>query len=200
MPLQVLISIERRAALITEGVSWTHRLAVDRAQRRFDELRRHCDQERVDAASAYGTLCEVLFWVCLVDEGFDAVFGKLGESELGTFRRIRAASLNGQHMEAARWARNKMTHCLARPASQEVGSGPRLPGHTSFRWLPPKHVFATAIEAEVRPRGLDEYERLFAGRDVVETLLPVIAWVSEVRYDHRDPEWAAEWFRRRQSP
>mgnify|MGYP006911556444 CR=1 FL=1 len=187
-----------RAQMITQNLSWTHRLAVDRAQRKFGELSKLCEQDRLDADLAYATLCELLAWARVVDEGFEVILEGKATDSGKSYEALRQASLCGQHMLAARWARNKTTHCLARPIAQgtRVEDCPRRA--QSLEWLPAGDVFKDVISNRKQGAGLVEYERLFAGQRVVETLQPVIAWISEVRYDYRDSGWADNWFSHRQ--
>jgi hypothetical protein len=184
--------------MITQGVSWTHRLAVDRAQRKFDELTKHCDQDRLDVDVAYATLCELLAWARVVDEGFEVILEGKATDSGKSYEDLRQESLSGQYMLAARWARNKMTHCLVRPIAQGTRVEDSARRAQSLEWLIADEVFKDAISNRKQGAGLVEYDRLFAGRRVVETLQPVIAWISEVRYDYRDSGWADNWFSHRQ--
>lgn len=180
--------------MISEGVSWTHRLAIDQTQRRFHELLSYTRAERFGSDAPYAAVCEVLLWASIADEGFDLILGPKGSQRYETLKRIRGSSVSGQHMKAARWARNKMTHCLARPVRCDAGPDGQKSDRPSLCWLPPRQILGASIGADERPEGLVEFENRFVGRDVVDTLRPVVAWVSEVRYDFRDPGWADKWF------
>lgn len=180
--------------MLPEGVSWTHRLAIDQTQRRFQELLRYTRAERSGSDAPYAVVCEVLLWASIADEGFDLIFGPRGSQRYEALKRIRGSSVLGQHMKAARWARNRMTHCLARPVLWDAGPDRQRNDVPLLRWLPPRHILGESIGADERSEGLTEYENLFVGQDVVYTLRPVVAWVSEVRYDFRDPGWADKWF------
>ena len=186
--------------MISEGISWTHRLAVDQAQRRFRELLGYSGASDSGTDASYAAVCEVLLWACIADEGFDIISGAKGSPRRKALASIRKASVPGQHMIAARWARNKMTHCLARPTTATADQPRSENESASLYWLPPGQVIQLALGADEYPGGFAEYERLFAGQDVVETLRPVTAWVSEVRYDYRDPTWADKWFKARVGP
>lgn len=179
--------------MTSEGISWTHRLAIDQTQQRFHDLLRYAQEDDFDVDAAYTALCEVLLWACIADEGFDLVVGPEGSSRRTALNEIRKGSESGRHMMAARWARNKMAHCLARPTSNpdQLRNGGES---VSLRWLPASEIIDNALEARGRTNGLEQYNQLFDGREVVGTLKPVIMWVSEVRYDYRDPKWADRWF------
>jgi len=179
--------------VISRGISWTHRLAVDQTQRRFNDLVRCTQADDFDVDASYAAVCEVLLWACIADEGFDAVFGPKKSSRNQALANLRQSSDAGQHMLAARWARNKMVHCLATPTSSSGQLGKET-ADASLRWLPAAQVFDEALGAEDRKTGLEQYNELFDGREVISTFKPVIAWVSEVRYDYRDPNWADRWF------
>lgn len=179
--------------MISEDISWTHRLAIDQTQRRFHDLLRHTQTDHFDVDAAYTALSEVLLWACIADEGFDLVVGSEGSPRRKALNEIRRGSESGRHMMAARWARNKMAHCLARPTSNPDQL--RIGGEgVSLRWLSASQIIDHALEADKHRKGLEQYNQLFDGREVVGTLKPVIMWVSEVRYDYRDPKWADRWF------
>lgn len=179
--------------MISEGISWTHRLAIDQTQQRFRDLLRYAQADDFDTDASYTALCEVLLWACIADEGFDLVVGSEDSPRRKALNEIRKGSESGRHMMAARWARNKMAHCLARSTSNpdQLRNGGES---VSLRWLPASEIIDNALEARGRANGLEHYNQLFDGRDVVATLKPVIMWVSEVRYDYRDPKWADRWF------
>lgn len=179
--------------MLSEGVSWTHRLAIDQTQLRFHELLSFTRAKRSSSAASYAAVCEVLLWASIADEGFDLIFGPKDLQSYEALKRIRGSSVLGQHMKAARWARNKMTHCLARPVLWDARPDRQRSDLPLLRWLPPRHIVGESIGADERSEGLAEYENLFVGQDVVETLKPVVSWVSEVRYDFRDPGWAGQW-------
>jgi len=185
--------------VISEGISWTHRLAIDQTQQRFHDLLRYAQADDFDTDASYTALCEVLLWACIADEGFDLVVGSEGSSRRKALHEIRRGSESGRHMMAARWARNKMAHCLARSTSNpdQLRKGGES---VSLRWLPASEIIDNALEADKCPKGLEQSNQLFDGREVIGTLAHVIMWVSEVRYDYRDPKWADRWFEARGKP
>lgn len=185
--------------MISQGISWTHRLAIDQTQRRFHDLLGHTQTDHFDVDASYTALCEVLLWACIADEGFDLVVGSEDSPRRKALNEIRRGSESGRHMMAARWARNKMAHCLARPTSNpdQLRNGGES---VSLRWLSASQIIDHALEADKYRKGLEQYNQLFDGREVVGTLKPVIMWVSEVRYDYRDPKWADRWFEAHGTP
>jgi hypothetical protein len=185
--------------VISEGISWTHRLAIDQTQRRFHDLLRYSQADEFDVDATYAAVCEVLLWACIADEGFDIIVGPEKSPRREALERIRKGSEAGRYMMATRWARNKMAHCLARPTSnpEQLRNGG---GGVSLKWLPASQIIDNALEADKYPKGLEQYNQLFDGREVVGTLAHVIMWVSEVRYDYRDPKWADRWFEARGAP
>lgn len=99
---------------ISRDTSWTHALAVRRAQEHFLHIRQGHDAGEVDLDRFFLQVSEFLFWVCIADEGFKLVLqGDVSPDGL-SYPDLRSTSIDGQHVMAARWARNKIT--LASPA------------------------------------------------------------------------------------
>jgi len=143
---------------------------------------------------------EFLFWVFAVDEGFREVLRGLQSPSGKTYEDLRDASADGQHVLTARWARNKITHCLARPMEDNAGRlGEAELDSFNLRpdltWLDSKSAVADSLSSESMNAGRPEYDQHFAGRSIFPTLGPCFRWSSEVRYVHSDPGYAENWFR-----
>lgn len=190
---------------ISRDTSWTHALAVRRAQEHFLHIRQGHDAGKVDLDRFFLQVSEFLFWVCIADEGFKLVLqGDVSPNGL-SYPALRSTSIDGQHVMAARWARNKITHCLARPVVDDAGRLDEFVLNEStlgpdLRWLASEAAIKDAVEAEQHPGGRLEYDEHFANRLVYSTLLPCYRWISEVRYVYHDAEYAANWFRHQGRP
>ena len=77
---------------ISRDTSWTHALAVRRAQEHFLHIRQGHDAGEVDLDRFFLQVSEFLFWVCIADEGFKLValgqgddYEQVDEIELSEF-------------------------------------------------------------------------------------------------------------------
>lgn len=193
----IIVVVERS---LTRDQSWTHRLAADRAQQHFLAIQRAHAAGEYDPDSLFIRIAEYLYWVTTVDEGFSVVLRGMTSPTGASYKDLRARSEDGQHVLAARWARNKITHCLARPIHDEAGRlGETLVLGSStlgpdLRWLTLEAAIAKAIDADRHEFGSEQYDKWFAGQPVYPTLIACFRWFSTVRYDYRDPNYARNWF------
>ncbi len=145
-------------------------------------------------------IAEFVIWVAIVDEGFKSLLNGYSTSSGADYSLLKKASADGQHVIAATWARNKIIHCVSRPVLNQAG---KL-GHSfilgksalgpDFKWLRHTELIDQGVNVSGKYGQEQCYDDLFAGKPVYETLVPCVRWLSEVRYDYRDPEWASRWF------
>lgn len=190
---------------ISRDMSWTHALAVRRAQEHFLRIRQGHDAGELNLDRFFLQVSEFLFWVCIADDGFKLVLHGDLSPDGRTYADLRSSSSDGQHVIAARWARNKITHCLARPVVNEAGLLDEftLDGSSlglDLRWLASAAAIKGAVDADQHPGGKLEYDEHFANQPVYSTLLPCYRWISEVRYVHHDADYSANWFRHQKRP
>ncbi len=176
---------------INEYLSWTYALAIHRAQDRFAMIKKAHESPEANAEMVYP----------YVVEGQEKVLAGLCSPSGRDYTQIRTESEDGQHVVAARWVRNKAAHCLARPLQNKArkrgevlkaGEAIRDP---ALRWMDTEQVFANAIDADSRKGGQDQYEQWFAGKLVYPTPVSCVRWISQVRYDYRNADYAQNWFR-----
>lgn len=186
---------------ISSRHSWTHRLALDAMLKHFARLRKLHDSSDDDADSYFIALAEFTLWAVIVDEGFVALLRGQTTPGGADYSHLKARSIDGRHVNGLRWARNKISHCVARPVHDEAGKlgvdfilGKSTIG-PDMRWLPVEVVLQDALDPQrARPDEQTAYEELLAGNGVYDTVLSCVRWLSEVRYDHRDPTWQQRWF------
>lgn len=78
--------------MISEGIGWTHRLAIDQAQQRFHDLLRYAQADDFDVDAAYTALCEGFLWACIADEGLNLGVGPKKSSRREALAEIRRTS------------------------------------------------------------------------------------------------------------
>lgn len=186
---------------VSRGASWAHALAIGTMQRHYASVECLHSSSAEDPDSYFVAVAEFVMWACVVDEGYDQILGDLTSPTGKTYRRLRDASPDGRTVIGARWARNHIVHCVANPVvdrAGNLGADFRLGESTlgpDFRWLPTADIVATSVNPQGRNRdGRRAYDALLAGRPVFLSLQSCMRWLSEVRYDYRDPGWAQRWF------
>lgn len=185
---------------VTETQSWTHALAIRRMLGHFGHLRDMHASPDPEEDEYFICIAEFVIWVSIVDQGFELLLNGYSTSSGANYSHLRKASADGQHVIAATWARNKITHCVSRPVLNQAGRLDQtlILGESNlgpdFRWLNTMDLIDQGVNVTEKYRQEPLYDNLFAGKSIYETLVPCVRWLSEVRYDYRDPTWASRWF------
>lgn len=174
---------------------------------RFGAIQRLHESQCDDEDEYFVAVAEFTLWAVIVDEGFSALLQGLTAPSGEDYTALRDASADGRHVSGLRWARHKISHCVARPVHDGAGVlgedfvlGESTLG-PDFRWLPREVVLSDSVD----PRNgnaleVAAYDDLLAHHKVYETVLACIRWLAEVRYDYRDPNWARRWFDAQTTP
>lgn len=170
--------------------SWTHALAIRRMQTLYNQLQQHLDASPSDADATFICTSEFLYWTCVADEAFKVILGDMTTSDGRTYAKLRLEAVDGQHLLGARWARNKVTHCVVRPVRLE-NTQAAAPG---MYWRDVESIQRGGIDVEKTTQWVEQYRAHFANRPLLDPLKRCYVWISEVRYDYRDPDWAKAWF------
>lgn len=191
---------DRERIVVSREQSWTHALAVRAFLKSFRQLRAFHEGAEMDQDEYFISLAEFLFWAAVVDEGNNRILRGYKSSSGHDYEDLKARSSDGQHVIAAKWARNKITHCVSRPVADHAG----LLGDSfilnestlspDFRWIDRQTMVEQGIDVAEKYAREPRYDEHFAGRPVYETLLPCVRWLSEVWYHQPDPTWVERKF------
>ena len=185
---------------VSREQSWTHALAIRACLKSFAKVRALHEGSEIDQDAYFICLAEFLFWGVIVDEGNKRILRGFTSPSGHGYEDLKARSIDGQHVIAAKWARNKITHCVSRPVADHaglLGESFTLDESTlgqEFRWIDREAMIAQGIDVDEVYAREPRYDEHFAGRSVYETLLPCVRWLSEVWYYQPDPNWVERKF------
>jgi len=177
---------------VSQEQSLTHYWSVMTMLQRYREISTLVDEDSPTDMRHFVCASEFLYSAWVVDEGFERI---LGESYI----MVRSQSHDGRYVDAIALVRNKVTHSLATAVVSQhdrldinlkLGYSPLGP---YLRWANLKEIRNSAIDYLPDPRREALYPELFEGKMLKTGLDACCRWLSEVRYDYRNPDWAKGW-------
>jgi hypothetical protein len=180
---------------VTQAQSLAHYWAVIAMQRHHRTIVELEQQGELSEEGPYIAVSEFLYWARVVDEGFEIILGS-------PYTRARTASEEGRHVEAVSLLRNKTAHslvCVVAQTHDRLGVDFVLnqsPLGEYLRWVTVEELHDQAMGYRPDLERESLYSKLLAGRSVRPGIDACWKWLSEVRYDYRDPSWAKSWVAR----
>lgn len=177
---------------VSEGQSLIHYWSVMTMLNRYHDFLALVDESSPTDMRHFVCASEFLYWARVVDEGFERI---LGES----YSTSRSQSHDGRYVDAIALVRNKATHSLATVVDSQhdrldidfkLDSSPIGP---YLRWANLEEIRNSAIDYRPEPGREALYRELLEGKMLKTGLDACCRWLSEVRYDYRNPDWAKGW-------
>lgn len=184
---------------VSQEQSLAHYWSLLAMQQRHQEISKLIHEGSTIDDRHFIRVSEFLYWARVVDEGFERILGK-------PYKVIRSQSVDGRYVEAIALARNKAAHSLVNViASQEdrLDIDFRLdysPLGPYLRWVKLEEIISSAMDYQTDPRREALYSELLEGKIISVGLDACWQWLSEVRYDYRNSEWAKSWIADHQLP
>lgn len=187
-----LANSKKGQSQVSQGQSLAHYWSVMTMLNRYHDISALVGEDSPTDMRHFVCASEFLYWARVVDEGFERI---LGESYIA----VRSQSHDGRYVDAVALARNKVTHSLVTVVASQHD---RLDidfkfGYSPFgpylRWANLEEIRNSAIDYLPDPRREALYTELLEGKMLKTGLDACCRWLSEVRYDYRNPDWAKGW-------